>query len=261
MTDTTAPTDAAEPLSARLRVEPHESAGCAVLSAGERGDDVVRTGGTSASDDCDCRAAVTVEVDGGESREFVQGTVDEHCVCPAFQEVECAAEIAGFASGALVVEVTVPDREALRDLVAALRNRAATVHLERVLPPNVGEESDDLRIDAATITAKQREAIAVAVDRGYYERPRGADLDAVADALGISRSAASQRLNAAETTLIQALVASTDIEQADVPRNDERDGVRGDGRNEDDDATERDTQDRRHPSTDTVGPTEEPIAE
>ncbi|GAB3684989.1 hypothetical protein GCM10028857_14730 [Salinarchaeum chitinilyticum] len=216
MTDTADdPTGAAaEPLRARLRVEPHESASCAVLSAGERGEEIVQTSCGEADDgDCACRAAVTVDVGGEQSREFVSGAVGEYCVCPAFREVNCAAEIEGFSAGALIVDVTVPDRAALRDLVDAVREREATVHLEQVLPLEASDGRRELRVDAGAITAKQREAIAVAVDRGYYERPRATDLDAIADALGISRSAASERLNAAETTLIRALVDATDLEQ------------------------------------------------
>jgi len=230
---------AAEPLRARLRGEPHESAGCAVLDAGDRGENVVRTGAVPGEqEDCSCSAAVTVETADERSREYVEGSIGEHCICPAFQEVECAAEIEGFHDGALVVGVTVPRRGALRDLVAALRDRAATVHLEQVLPLDVGDEGRELRIDAEAITEKQREAIATAVELGYYERPREADLDAVAARLDVSRSAASQRLNAAETTLIHRLVESTDIQP-----------VEGDGRIETE-PTERDP-----------APAEEPVAD
>jgi predicted DNA binding protein len=203
---------ATEPLRARLRVEPDERAGCAVLAAGERGDDVVRTACQATDPDADaCRVAVTVESGDERQREFVSGTTDEYCVCLAFDDVECAAEIEGFRGSTLAVTVTVPHREALRDLVAALRAREATVQLEQVLPLDVGDARRELRIDAHAVTGKQREAIRVAVDLGYYERPRGADLDDVADALGVSRSAVSQRLNAAEATLIDGFVDATDL--------------------------------------------------
>ena len=212
MTATANPT-ATEPLRARLRVEPSEAAGCAVLESGDRGEDVVWTDSYCGGEDAACRAAVTIHAGEERTREFVEGTVGEYCVCHAFREVECAADIERFCDGALVVSVTVPRREALRDLVAALREREATVHLEQVLPLAGGDGGRQLCLDAGAVTEKQREAIATAVDLGYYERPRTADLDAVADALGVSRSAASQRLNAAETTLIHALVETTDIEQ------------------------------------------------
>lgn len=202
----------AEPLRAQLRVEPHEAAGCAVLGAGERGEDVVRTDGAcDAGGECSCRAAVTVEDGADRDRSFVESDVDEYCICPAFGEVDCAAEIDGFRDGALHVSVTVPRREALRELVAALRAREATVHLERILPLAAEDDDRRLTIDPAGITDKQREAIATAVELGYYERPRRADLATVSDRLGVSRSAASQRLNAAESTLVNALVETTEL--------------------------------------------------
>jgi len=212
-----------DPLRAQLRVEPDEAAGCAVLSAGERGEDVVRTDGDCGTDgNCSCRAAVTVEDGEDRDRAYVEGEVSEHCICPAFGEVDCAAEIEGFRDGALQVSVTVPRREALRDLVAALRARDAAVHLERILP--IAAEADDRRLtlDPQGITDKQREALATAVELGYYRRPRGADLATVAERLGISRSAASQRLNAAESTLVNALVETTEL---DVDRTALREGT------------------------------------
>lgn len=206
------------PLRARLRVEPHDAAGCGVLEAGERGDDVVQTGGRpGAHGECSCRAAVTVDDGEDRTRAFVESEVEEYCICPVFADVECAAEIEGFRDGALLVSVTLPRRETLRELVTALRDRQATVHLEQVLPLAAdGDDDRRLTLDPAGITEKQRSALATAVELGYYERPRGADLATVAEELGISRSAASQRLNAAEATLVGALVEATDLEPAET---------------------------------------------
>lgn len=44
------------------------------------------------------------------------------------------------------------------------------------------------------LTPKQREALVLAHEAGYYEEPRGADLEALADRLGISRPAFAARL-------------------------------------------------------------------
>jgi len=219
---TTGAAEGTNALRARLRVEPHPAAGCAVLAAGDRGEDVVQTEGVTpgGGEDCECHATVTVTDGEDRTREYVEGALGDFCVCPAFQEIECAAEIVGFRQGALVVSVTVPRRELLRDLVDVLREREATVHLEQVLPLQAEDEGRQLTVDAARITDKQRTALATAVELGYYERPRRADLADVATALGISRSATSQRLNAAESTLVGALVEAGDFDHgivADVP--------------------------------------------
>lgn len=60
---------------------------------------------------------------------------------------------------------------------------------------------------AAGLTDRQLEAVAVAVERGYYAVPREASLAAVADALGCAESTASSHLRKAERTLMRRLVA------------------------------------------------------
>ncbi|WIV68601.1 helix-turn-helix domain-containing protein [Natrialbaceae archaeon AArc-T1-2] len=58
-------------------------------------------------------------------------------------------------------------------------------------------------VNVDTLTAKQREVVLLALEHGYYETPRRTTLGELADKLDISSSAASQRLNAAERTLIR----------------------------------------------------------
>ncbi|WP_435063885.1 helix-turn-helix domain-containing protein [Halobaculum sp. EA56] len=71
----------------------------------------------------------------------------------------------------------------------------ATVH-------SVGDLDHRLGSPAARLTARQREALAVAFDAGYYEVPRETDLDAVADSLGCARATASAHLRKAERALV-----------------------------------------------------------
>ncbi|MDJ1431658.1 helix-turn-helix domain-containing protein [Halostagnicola sp. A-GB9-2] len=59
------------------------------------------------------------------------------------------------------------------------------------------------------LTDPQREALRIAYEMGYYEIPRGASLEAVADELEISPSSLSERLRRAQTHLIETTVAST----------------------------------------------------
>ena len=113
-------------------------------------------------------------------------------------------EFREFDNGKLVVSVIVPDRSVLRDIVENLRGNRATVYLESIVPSNVANAAEDHRLfDVSTITEKQAEAIQIAVASGYYDHPRRADLDQLSETLDISRSAVSQRLNAAETKLVR----------------------------------------------------------
>jgi hypothetical protein len=59
------------------------------------------------------------------------------------------------------------------------------------------------------LTDPQREALRTAYELGYFEVPRGASLEAVADELDIAPSSASERLRRAQTHLVETTVAST----------------------------------------------------
>lgn len=52
------------------------------------------------------------------------------------------------------------------------------------------------------LTARQREVVTTALDLGYYEVPREATLDDVADALGVAASTVSDHLRKAESAVM-----------------------------------------------------------
>jgi hypothetical protein len=59
------------------------------------------------------------------------------------------------------------------------------------------------------LTDRQREALRTAYELGHFAVPRGATLGEVAERLGVSRSAASERLRRAQTRLVEETVATT----------------------------------------------------
>ncbi|MFC5970552.1 helix-turn-helix domain-containing protein [Halomarina salina] len=64
------------------------------------------------------------------------------------------------------------------------------------------EQSADRLLDEFGLTAKQEQMLALASDRGYFDVPRKTDLDELADELGISHQAASERLRRAMDILV-----------------------------------------------------------
>ena len=198
-------------LCARLWIEPHPKASCAILDAGDRGEEIDRNEvcRDDSSSDVGCRAVVTVVDDGYSERRLVAAQIGQHCICPAFRQNDCVVDIRTFRDGAMLVSVAVPSRRALRDIVSSLRDRGASVRLEQILPLSPQSEDDRrIELDAKSITEKQREAIDTAVRTGYYATPRRAGLDDLADELGVSRSAVSQRLNAAESKLAREFISA-----------------------------------------------------
>ncbi|MFC6835487.1 helix-turn-helix domain-containing protein [Halomarina ordinaria] len=59
---------------------------------------------------------------------------------------------------------------------------------------------------ADLLTERQREFVLEAVDRGYYDSPRGCTLTDLAETFGVNRSAASGVLRRAERRIIEGFV-------------------------------------------------------
>lgn len=191
-------------LRVALRVEPTSDVNCAVTSVGTRGESVTQQTvcpDGSCGGSCVCRSEVRTE---GRT-ELVSGSIQNGCVCPVFRDHDCVATVDGFDGTELVVSVALPDRDELSRLVTSLRDVEARVRLQRITTAGGTEPDNTLELDADRITDKEREAVNVAIEMGYYERPRRTDLSELADRLGVSRSAVSQRLNNVETKLVDEL--------------------------------------------------------
>lgn len=70
----------------------------------------------------------------------------------------------------------------------------------------VGDYRRGLDAFASLLTDRQREALAAAVELGYYDVPRTASVEDVADALGCAASTASDHLRRAQARLARAVV-------------------------------------------------------
>lgn len=177
------------PLDVRLSITPLGDCICPLLDCQVSTVQQTLTGETES--ECTCR--LVVGTDCGSTYQNVE--TDEFCPCPSFEDYECVTELLQVQDGSLLYSVTIPDRSVLAPLIQGLRESNASVSVTRIL--TAGEE--DQR--APDITEKQREAFLIAVERGYYERPRGATLEDIAEELGITSSAVSQRLTAVKRRL------------------------------------------------------------
>lgn len=99
-----------------------------------------------------------------------------------------------------VVQLRLPDRRALNAIWEYTADEGIRFDLTEVYREPAGSVGT-----AYGLTEPQREALTVAYERGYFEMPREATLDDVADALGISQTAASGRLRRG----IDRLIATT----------------------------------------------------
>lgn len=191
------------PLRATLLIKPPANSFCPIVREADNSTIVSQN---IPSDESKCHCEVRAEDHATEHTSFISAETESSCICTAAAEYECIFSIRSVRNGSFVVSVIVKEREVLTDIVNSLREIDASVHLER-LTRTCADEDSWFEINTSKITDKQREAVDLAVELGYYDRPRQADLEVLADRLDISRSAVSQRLNAAEVTLVQSLVS------------------------------------------------------
>lgn len=95
--------------------------------------------------------------------------------------------------------VRFPDHDLLGRFYNFCTEREIAIHVERVY--TLAEASRAGRI--FELTPEQREAIVLAVKRGYFGVPRKTDLSAIADELGISQQATSKRVRRGADKVLQ----------------------------------------------------------
>lgn len=100
------------------------------------------------------------------------------------------------------VVLEVPDRESLVTLLETISEQGLSARTESIAQAALTDDTS-VTVDLDVLTDKQREALALALDSGYYSRPRDATLSDLADRLAITKSAVSQRLRTAERKLVE----------------------------------------------------------
>ncbi len=211
LTTSTQQSQSEDVLRTRLRVTPERAGHCAMAT---QQTDVRAVSQQLKADASDCSDNGTTPCgechlelrheDDEHDREYVKNTITNHCLCLVFEEHDCIPEVKGMKEGDLVVVVTVPERTELRSLIRALEAKGANVSVDWLI--NGTKQGMTTEIDVSTVTANQREALELAIEEGYYETPRNADLSDLAAEMKLSESAISQRLNAAETKLVKAFL-------------------------------------------------------
>lgn len=152
---------------------------------------------------CNCDIRVTDE---HGCTEIVQasGSVDTNCLCSTFQRHGCVPHIRSIDDENVVVGTYIDGRETVSELIESLGELSDRVSLHRLTV--AGEDGNDtVTFDLSKLTSKQREALELAVSRGYYDVDRSVDLATMAEELHISKSALSQRLRVAQSKLVDDL--------------------------------------------------------
>ena len=121
----------------------------------------------------------------------------ELVIYPIWVEVGAASQEARWEDGWWWDRVRYPDREAL----GTVRNWFADHDVEFEMAALYDE--DDRPRTATVLTPVQRDTLETALDMGYFDVPRQATIDDVADRLGVSSQAISERLRRAHRHLVE----------------------------------------------------------
>lgn len=155
---------------------------------------------------CLCEAVLSPK----ETIEHVSRDLESDCVCSVFHEEGCVVDIEEVDGEKLTVTTHVCSRAELSSLVEGLESIVESIELlelRSVEETDFG--NDEQRIDLSSLTEKQRVAAELAMERGYYERPRKTSLKKMAGELDISQQALSQRLCAVEEKLMTQIFDRT----------------------------------------------------
>lgn len=193
----------AGPLDVQIAVEIGDAAGCPLR---DRNPESVRQ--SLRRSGLGGRATCQVAVADGDDTGYERTTICDTCPCLVFDDHDCISEVEQVSDGELRYSAVVPDRDVLRSLIADLRSLGTAVSLERIQTAN--RRSND-PTDGVSLTEKQREVLQLAIESGYYDRPRGATLADLAAELDITESAVSQRLNAVERKLVRERARECDV--------------------------------------------------
>jgi len=99
-----------------------------------------------------------------------------------------------------------PNHDRLEDFYSFVTDADIDLDVDRVYVL-AEESSDEPEFD---LTLAQREALMQAVRRGYFEVPRRVTMSAIADDLGISNQAASERIRRGSDTILRTVLLGTE---------------------------------------------------
>ncbi|AZH25641.1 helix-turn-helix domain-containing protein [Haloplanus aerogenes] len=130
------------------------------------------------------------------------------CPCECIEQFDCPVVDVHTRDGMLYLVFHAADIEALQNIITTLQETFPNVDIRRLLRTHGDQSNHDLVfVDRGRLTERQREVLATAHRMGYFERPKGANAGEVAETLDISRSTFTEHLAAAQTKLLDAILA------------------------------------------------------
>ncbi|WP_345799481.1 helix-turn-helix domain-containing protein [Halorhabdus sp. SVX81] len=131
------------------------------------------------------------------------------CVCEFVEDHDHPISEIRAQDGSLVLSLHLTTIQDLRDLVTDLREQYGAVRIRYLLQVESDEEgsTDVIPIDRSRLTDRQQEVLETSYRMGYFSYPRDANATDVAAELGIDASTFTEHLAAAQSKLMDELLA------------------------------------------------------
>ena len=152
------------------------------------------------ADDPSVAAVSLIEAFDGKLLYRMEWATEAHFVFKVLTNAHATVLEASGGGSTWTLRILYPTRESLSDTHQFCQDHKLEWAVRSI------RELDDEQLGQLELTAKQRETLVTAHELGYFEVPRGTDLDALAGELGISHQALSERIRRANKALIQAVL-------------------------------------------------------
>jgi hypothetical protein len=145
----------------------------------------------------------------GDSKSVYRYSHDDECPCSRVPNHGCPLRDVRADGGRLRLTFIVPDLDTLRTIASELQSCCADATVRRLVQSGATADDPTLLVaDRNAFTDRQFEVLETAHEMGYFDSPKGANADAVADELGIAVSTFVEHLSTAQTKLFDQLISS-----------------------------------------------------
>lgn len=132
---------------------------------------------------------------------------EDPCICEEIEASVGPVTAVNARDGDLHVTVHASDMDDLRNAIGELQEQFGSVRIEYLTQgADDRDESALIPVDVRKLTARQREVLETAYEKGYFNYPRGSNASEVAAELDIEPSTFTEHLNTAQSKLLDELL-------------------------------------------------------
>lgn len=143
---------------------------------------------------------------GSESIYRYERTAGQNCPCECVEQHGFPVVDARAEEGTFYLLFHAPDQDALRRVLATIREQFPRVEVRRLVQSENQEGENLVFFDKSLFTDRQQEVLETAHELGYFEHPKGANAGEVAEELGITTATFTEHLSAAQRKLLDSIL-------------------------------------------------------